>query len=225
MRGKLGIVLIFSIYLISGCTKVEKDALPLKFEDVSKIIINELQSNSIKEVILERQIDEDTRVFLYRHQEGEHINGGISVNNNYYDFGEVSMDGTPEELLRIEEIQVLGKKAVKIKGILGGNYAQSFYWFFEEELQNSLIQVDGNATEVDLDNDGKSEIIASWGTIPETRIYKLEQEEIVVSDINKSIGAQAVLMIDNKNLFEVYFEPNQPEQYEYYKDSFKKSNH
>ena len=220
MRKKIGFVLIFCIYLISGCTKVENDALPLKFEDVSKMIINDLQLDSIKEVVLERQIDVENKVFLYRHQEGDQINGGISLNNNFYDFGEVSMDGTPEELLGIEEIQVLGKKAVKISGILGGNYAQSFYWFYEEPLHNSLIQVDGNAMEIDLDNDGKSEIIASWGTIPETKIYKLKGEEIVVSDINKSIGAQAVNLIDNKNLFEVYFEPNQPERYVYSKDSF-----
>jgi len=131
------------------------------------------------------------------------------------------MENTPEDLMGIEEIQVFGKKAVKIYGILGANYAQAFYWFVGEKPEESIIQIDGNTVEIDLNSDDKNEVVATTGTIPETRIYMLKEGKIVVSDINKSIGAKSVTLQDKgKKLFEVYFEPNKPEQYVYYRDSF-----
>src|SRR5690554_7453420 len=47
------------------------------------------------------------------------------------------------------------------------------------------IQIDGNTVEIDLDSDGKNEVVATTGTIPETRIYMLKEGKIFVSDINK----------------------------------------
>ncbi|MFA7139068.1 MAG: hypothetical protein WC151_11185, partial [Bacteroidales bacterium] len=130
-------------------------------------------------------------------------------------------DNIPEDLMGIEEIQVFGRKAVKIYGILGANYAQAFYWFVEENPEKSIIQIDGNTVEIDLDNDDKNEVVATIGTIPETRIYMLKEGKIVISDVNKSIGAKSITLQDkDKRLFEVYFEPNKPEQYVFNKDSF-----
>ena len=72
-----------------------------------------------------------------------------------------------------------------------------------------------------MDSDGKNEVVATTGTIPETRIYMLKEGKVVVSDINKSIGAKSVILQDkDKKLFEVYFEPNKPEHYVFNKDSF-----
>ena len=131
------------------------------------------------------------------------------------------MENTPEDLMGIEELQIFGKRAVKFHGILGANYAQAYYWLVEEKTEDSIFQVDGSTIEIDLDNDDKKEIVATIGTIPETRIYKLKEGEIYVSDINKSIGAKSVYLKDEgKKLFEVYFEPNKPEQYVFDKDSF-----
>jgi len=105
--------------------------------------------------------------------------------------------------------------------LIGANYAQAFYWFVEEKPEESVIQVDGNTMEIDLDDDDKKEIFSTIGTIPETKIYMLKEDIIYASDINKSIGAKSVALQDkDKKLFEVYFKPNKPEQYMYYKDSF-----
>ena len=97
------------------------------------------------------------------------------MNGKSYYVGQVSMEGTPEDLMGIEEIQVFGKKAVKFYGILGANYAQAFYWLVEEKPEISVIQIDGNTIEIDSDNDGKTEVVATTGTIPETRIYMLKE--------------------------------------------------
>lgn len=51
----------------------------------------------------------------------------------------------------------------------------------------------------------------------------IEEGEIFVSNINNSIGANSTRIIDTSTrLFEVYFEPNKPELYSYFKGIFKK---
>jgi hypothetical protein len=45
--------------------------------------------------------------------------------------------------------------------LIGANYAQAFYWFVEEKAEDSIIQIDGNTIEIDLDNDDKKEIVAN----------------------------------------------------------------
>lgn len=199
----------------------ENNIYQLNFSEIDYTRIEKLQLNNINKIIEEKIIDKELSTFIFTDNENGEFKGGINLNGKSYYIGQVSMENTPEDLMGIEEIQVFGKKAVKIYGILGANYAQAFYWFVEEKPEESIIQIDGNTVEIDLDSDDKNEVVATTGTIPETRIYMLKEGKIVVSDINKSIGAKSVTLQDkDKKLFEVYFEPNKPEQYMYYRDSF-----
>ncbi len=220
-------VIVFSIVIVTavgiGLTtnpEIYKNIYPLEFSEIGYIKIENLQPNNIN-IIEEKIIDKDLGAFIFTDNENGEFKGAINLDGKFYYVGQVSVENTPEDLMGIEEIQVFGKKAVKFYGILGANYAQAFYWFVGEKMENSIIQIDGNTIEIDLDNDGKNEVVATTGTIPETRIYTLKEGKISVSDINKSIGAKAVSLHDEgKKLFEVYFEPNQPEQYAFNKDSF-----
>ena len=192
----------------------------LNFSEVDYTRIEELQLNNIN-IIEEKVIDKNLSAYIFTNNENGEYKGTINLHGKSYYIGQVSMESTPEDLMGIEELQVFGKRAVKFYGILGANYAQAYYWIVEEKTEDSVFQVDGNTIEIDLDSDDKNEIVATIGTIPETRIYKLEEGKIYVSDINKSIGAKSVYLKDEgKRLFEVYFEPNKPEQYVFNKDSF-----
>ena len=220
MKLKLLIMLLILTFLLNGCNK-EENIYPLEFFQINNVKIENLELDNINKIIEEKTIDKERSVFIFTDNENSEFKGGINLNGKSYYIGQVSMENTPEDLMGIEEIQVFGKKAVKIYGILGANYAQAFYWFVEEKPEEAIIQIDGNTVEIDLDSDGKNEVVATTGTIPETRIYMLKEGKIVVSDINKSIGAKSVSLHDEgKKLFEVYFEPNKPEQYVFYKDSF-----
>ncbi|MGI1660244.1 MAG: M56 family metallopeptidase [Desulfitobacterium sp.] len=199
----------------------EDNTYPLEFFQISNAKIENLKLDNINKIIEEKIIDKELSAFIFTDNENSEFKGGINLNGKSYYIGQVSMENTPDALMGIEEIRVFGRKAVKIYGILGANYAQAFYWFVEEKPEESIIQIDGNTMEIDLDDDDKKEIISTLGTIPETRIYMLKEGRIYASDINKSIGAKSVALQDkDKKLFEVYFEPNKPEQYMYYKDSF-----
>lgn len=221
MKLKLLIIPLILSFLLNGCSK-EDNIYPLEFFQISNAKIENLQLDNIK-IIVEKKIDKENSAFIFTDSEDNEFKGGINLNGEFYYIGVVSMENTPDNLMEIEEMQVFGKKAVKIYGILGANYAQAFYWFVDEKPEDSIIQIDGNTMEIDLDDDDKKEIISTLGTIPETRIYKLKEGRIYASDINKSIGAKSVALQDkDKKLFEVYFEPKKPEQYMYHKDSFKK---
>ncbi len=220
MKFKLLIIFLTLACLLNGCSK-EDNIYPLEFFQINNVKIENLELDNINKIIEEKTIDKERSAFIFTDNENSEFKGGINFNGNSYYIGQVSMDNIPEDLMGIEEIQVFGRKAVKIYGILGANYAQAFYWFVEENPEKSIIQIDGNTVEIDLDNDDKNEVVATIGTIPETRIYMLKEGKIVISDVNKSIGANSITLQDkDKRLFEVYFEPNKPEQYVFNKDSF-----
>lgn len=216
------IILLVTIVILSGCSKSEGELLPLNFSAVEQISISYLQVDEIQEIIQEIDISDDIKAFLFKAPGNEGIYGGFSLRDKSFNIGEVSMENTPIELMGIKEVEVFGKDAIKFYGILGANYAQAFYWFYEDSPENQVIQVDGNTSEIDIDDDGTKEIIATTGTIPETSIFRLDENKIESANVNQSINAQAVSMInEQRKIFEVYFEPNKTKRYTYYKGSLK----
>lgn len=226
MRLRLLVIIFILTFLINGCNKAEDNTYQLDYFEVIKVKADNLYLDNRYKIIEEKRFDNEVSVFLFKDNENSQIYGGINLKGKSYDLGEVSVDNTPDDLMGIEEVQVFGKKAVKIYGILGANYAQAFYFLIEENLEGleeSIIQIDGYTVEIDLDDDGKKEIVSTLGTIPETKIFTFKEDSIYGSDINKSIGAKSVLLQDNdKKLFQVYFESNKPEQYVYHEGSLLK---
>lgn len=197
--------------------------LHLEFSETGRREIKELDFYNEINTIEERTIAEGICAFIFTDDEDGEYEGAISKDGKSYCIGQVSMENTPDGLMGMKEVQVFGMRAVKFFGVLGANYAQTFYWLVDEKMEDSVIQTDGSAVEIDLDSDGRNEIVSTAGTIPETRIYIMRESKILVSDINKSIGAKSVSLNDKEEkLFEVYFEQNKPERYVYQNSSFVK---
>jgi len=221
-------LIVFSVMLVTTAgagiiTRLKgyqsNNTFPLEFTAADTIKIEQLDDSDIK-VMTEVIVDKDKSAFIFLDEESGEYRGAVNVDGKSYDIGQVSMENAGEDLPGIEETQVFGMTAVKFYGVLGANYAQAFYWLVERKAEDSVLQIDGNTREVDLDSDDKKEIVATTGTIPETKIYMLKDASIVAADVNKAMGAKAVLLQDESNkLFEVYFEPNKPEQFVYQNDS------
>ena len=200
-------LIVFSVMLVTTAgagiiTRLKgyqsNNTFPLEFTAADTIKIEQLDDSDIK-VMTEVIVDKDKSAFIFLDEESGEYRGAVNVDGKSYDIGQVSMEN-----------------AVKFYGVLGANYAQAFYWLVERKAEDSVLQIDGNTREVDLDSDDKKEIVATTGTIPETKIYMLKDASIVAADVNKAMGAKAVLLQDESNkLFEVYFEPNKPEQFVY----------
>lgn len=238
MKGKLCVILVLFLVL-SGCSQVpntqasnpqvggeelgekdnsqEKETLSLTFEEVTPFPISHFTGNVESEVLNEKILDQGIIVKLFNNKSNAQVSGSIQVNGKVYLIEDVSMEGASDEIYGIEETEVFGKKAIKIYGILGANYGVNYYWFYEQEpVENSIIKIEGNTEEIDLDDSGRKEIISSIGTVAETSIYLLREDKIIVSNINKSMNAQAVYLLNrDTKIFEVYFGPNDMKHYHY----------
>lgn len=196
----------------------DKEILALMFEEITPFPISHLTGDVEGGVILiEKILDKGIVVKLFNNKSNAHISGSIQINGKVYLIEDVSVEGTPDELYGIEEIEVFGKKAVKIYGTLGANSGVSYYWFYEQDqVENSIIKIEGNTEEIDIDDSGSKEIVSSMGTVAETSVYLSREDKIVASNINKSINAQAVYLIKREiPIFEVYFGPNNMKHYCY----------
>jgi hypothetical protein len=211
------IIIIVALLALIGINPSD-EIYRLDFSEIDKIKIEKLDLKNIK-VIEEKIIDKDHCAFIYTDDTNGGYKGAIQVNGESYYIGQVSMENTPDHLMGIEETQVFEKKAVKFYGILGANYVHSVYWLVAEKTEDAIFQIEGNTLETDLDDDGKIEIIATTGTIPETRVYVLKDGKIVVANINESMGAKSVSYDESYKLFEVYFDTNQLELYVYQNES------
>lgn len=222
VKSKIIIVILF-ILILSGCSNNETEILPLNYSEINlQSITNQISQDEIYKIIQEESVNNDTKAFLFQTGEDSDIFGGLKIGDIYYDLGAVSIMNTPVELLGVEEQEIFGETAIKFHGLLGANYSYSLYWFVNKGITNSVLQVDGHTAEIDINNDKQNELVSTIGTIPETRIYKFENDKVLVADINNSIEAKTVTFNQDKNIFEVYFEPNKPKYYSIYDNSLKR---
>lgn len=214
MKRKLFITILMILVMLMGCHQ-KAQAYPLKFSPVSYVAMESLNFDQIDQMVEEKVIDNGLKAFIFQDHDGE-MKGGVQINGRVYGIGQLAMENPQGDLMGIQEVQVFGKKAVKIYGALGADYLQAFYWFVEENPEASIIQVDGHTMEIDLDGDDGNEILATFGTIPKTKVYMFQEDSLCVADLNESLGAESVALKDiAQRVFEVYFEPNKPEQWHY----------
>lgn len=211
------IVIILILSFLTSCNKNNQSDITLDYKPMqpninTAIIDLDLDINVIKEsnVLGYKSI-------LYKIDSEGDIYGGVYLNDKVLSIGPVSMNSTPDDLLVISESNVFGKNLIKFSGIPGANYAKSVYLEVEDELVTPLFEVDGNIIEIDLDQDGIKEMITTIGTIADTNIYKYLNNQIYISNLNRSINAQSVIFNMENHGFEAYFENNKSNLY-YYKD-------
>lgn len=208
---RMSLFIILILCLLTGCGNNMSKTFNLNYTQVEKKSeITKISEVDIDNIIRKLELN-DALVFLYRPQtDPEQINGGVKIKGNFYDVGLVSVYQEGNE---IQLKNLFGKKLVKLCGALGANYSQAIYLSIEDSNPNVILQVDGHVMEKDIDNDTEDEIISSWGTPTNTKIYKNIGDAIMVSDLNQSTNAQVVLYRDELNLFEIYAKPNEPRFY------------
>jgi hypothetical protein len=208
---------IFSIFLfafiLSACSNTPEASIDLDFESTHSNLSSQLVQSNF-DVVQESTIH-GYKVILFKTEKDSDIQGGIYVNDKLYSIGPVSMSMSTDDMLFLTESNVFGKEIIRYSGVLGANYARSVYVEVINDVVSPLIEVDGNIVETDLDHDGVNEVITSIGTISETSIYRIHNNSIHVANVNQSLQAEAVDYIVEKNIFEVYFAPQNSSIYLY----------
>ncbi len=179
-----------------------------------------LKKGSISKIVKEKDIG-NGRVIIFE-KNREYFNAAFERDKKIYDLGAVSENFLSDIiLLSINETKIGEKELVRIDGVFGANCAQSNYFMIDGSSPVKFLTLDGNVTEMDLDKDGKTEIVTSSGTGAQTFIYKCTDENILVADVNKTLG-NAIAVIYRNNYFEAYYKDkaNVPMYFKYTKDGF-----
>ncbi|MCG8502230.1 MAG: hypothetical protein MJB12_17740 [Firmicutes bacterium] len=207
----LAIVLIIVSYMNTNLfTKKYDTMIPLKFDEVvnSKNEIESLDESQIVKVLKDKIIDHNVRIFIFiKENDKEYIYGGAEINNNLFDLGIIAMTLTEQnlDLISVNSTKLCNTDLLRITGVLGANYSQANYYLINDGVPQNFISIDGNIREVDLDNDGITEVISSYGTAPYTYIYKCNKDSMLVADINKTLQAGAAWFNDKNKTFEAFY--------------------
>ena len=178
----------------------------------------------VEEVLKVKEIDDGRLVKLLKNKTNDLISGAIQVGDTIHLIPELSRRDISEESYGIEEVEVFGKKAIKFYGELRGYRSLNYYWFYdqeEEEEEDAILQVAGKAIEIDLNGNGKKEVVASIDLTDITIIYVYREDVVMSARINSSINAKSVKLLDeDSKIFEVYFETGYKGYYLFENDSF-----
>lgn len=146
-------------------------------------------------------------IIFSKQDDNEFIYGAYETKDTLYELGVVGglSSQLDDELLSIKEIKLFNKSLIRIKGVFGANAPVQNYFSIEDGKAVPFLRVEtGHATEVDLDDDGTEEIISSHGTPISTYIYKWEDGEFSISNVNEALGATSVYLNEEKQ-FEAFF--------------------
>lgn len=178
-------------------------------------------------MIKEKQLEIGKIILYLTRSDKEYLHAAFLSDTEAYDLGVVSevKNFNPAIFNRKEDdlnavvtkpLERLGGTLIRLDGIYGANAPQSNYYLVVEGIPKPFLRVDGHITEVDLDLDGWEEIIASSGTPPQTTIYKWDNGVFLSADVNKMLGADAVLFVNRGRLvfFAAYYK-GQPDRRNY----------
>lgn len=92
----------------------------------------------------------------------------------------------------------------------------------DKGIPKKILHIEAGVTEIDLNADGQEEIIASVGTPANTQIYKMENAQIVVADLNKSLNALDVSFNKDQKTFNVMFKDKTTKIYKFHEKGLMK---
>lgn len=149
--------------------------------------------------------------YMYiKEDDSEDLHGGYGGKDGFYDLGTVgSILNSDNGLTCVRALQLYGKTLIKFQGIFGSHVLQTNYFAMEEGIPKPFLSVDGLTTEMDADGDGKKEIVAELsGTIPSVNIFKWDGRSLLVSSVDKALGADSVEFNPEDGSFRAYYKAN-----------------
>jgi hypothetical protein len=222
---KLLIATVLAFMLCSGCSNAAKDTLlepadpiTLQFipvEDVQEI--HEVRQIAEEEIVREQVVSEGTIILYTKQGDSDYLYGAYKTKDAIFELGVVSgwFDNV-DEFLSIDELNLFDTRLVRIKGIFGANAPVQNYYSIEHGKINTFLCIDtGHALEVDLDGNGTVEIISSHGAAIQTYIYRWENDQFTIADVNEALGATSVYLNPDEQLEAFYHSTQTSQRFSY----------
>ncbi|OPZ94362.1 MAG: hypothetical protein BWY74_00626 [Firmicutes bacterium ADurb.Bin419] len=191
--------------------------IPLAFENIENLDFEQkmqtLNENSIKEVIKEYHA-EGVTLFTFRKKDDDFIIYlGIKADKLY----EVDEVGYGNFEVQIKSTFLFGKSLISVEGIVGSTAPVTYYIYIENSVPKIFLFLDQSVSEIDVDSDGNKDIISS--VLGSTEIYKIKNDQLIYSSLNKTLNADNVFFSEEKDLiFVAYSEPSEQTKYKLTKE-------
>ncbi|MFC5531206.1 hypothetical protein [Cohnella yongneupensis] len=161
------------------------------------------------DILLEKPVDGGTIIAYAKPKDAENVYAQYRTEAARYELGVVGglspkMD---DEQLSVTTLELYGRSLVRINGVFGANAPVQNYYALEDDGGIApFLRVDtGHAQEIDLDGDGTTEIISTYGLPTQTYVYAYEDNRFKMADVNAALGALAVYLGNNGG-FEANYE-------------------
>lgn len=124
----------------------------------------------------------------------DYLYAALTAKDGVYDLGEIAgyvynNDGD----VSVEDSFVFKKRLIKLTGTVGASATLTRYVSIDNGVPKPVLLVDtGHVRHLDLDFDGKEEVVASSGTLSKTYVYRWNRDHAEVCDLNELLGATAV---------------------------------
>lgn len=196
---------------------VQADEIKLNFSEKPFLDKNfpEMTKENIGNILGVNVIDGITQTFYLPLENDESDVIGtysyITVNNKNYFLGKTldrfEEEGIEKFYLTLSSIN----KKIKVyewREVLGANYIKTLFLVIQDEIPRLIAEVDGWAFNIDIDNDGKVETVATVGSAPNTTLYKWDflNRSISFVNLNEATGSYAVEYDKEDHYFKVFID-------------------
>jgi hypothetical protein len=185
------------------------EPIPLRFEPVkSRQDIKTEEKSQVANMVGETAEADGGIAYIYKKaDDGEDLHGGYAGKDGFYDLGAVgSIMNSDDSLTSVKVLQLYGKTLIKLQGVFGSHVLRTSYFAVEDGVPKPFLSVDGLTTEMDINGDGKKEIVAELsGTIPSVSICEWDGKSLLASGVDKALGADSVEFNHEDGSFRAYY--------------------
>ena len=187
------------------------EPIPLRFASVKNIQDVKIEQKSqIGNMMDSADVDGGTAFIYKKADDKEYWHGGYAGKDGFYDLGAVgNIMNSADDLTYVKVLQLYGKTLIKLQGVFGSHVLSANYFAMEDGVPKPFLSVDGLSTEMDINGDGKKEVVAELsGTIPSVNIFKSDGNSFSVASVDKALGVESVIFNHEDGSFIAYYKAN-----------------
>ena len=163
------------------------------------------------DTVLQRLATDQGTVLLYtKRYDRENVHAALVTKERAFDLSPIS-NLLNWELTTAAIVHLLREPIpfLRIQGVFGANTVKNLYYRIDRGFPLPMIEVDGNVYEIDLDNDGNTEIVLVSGIPKLTIVFSYAEERFQEVNVNLSLKTKSAQLNTETNLIEVF--PSIPE--------------
>lgn len=135
------------------------------------------------------------RVTVYAKKgDADYLHAALTAKDGVYDLGGIAGYGYDKDGdVTVEDVFLFKKQLIKLTGTVGASASMTRYVSLDNGVPKPVLFVDtGHVRHLDLDFDGREEVVASAGTLARTYVYRWNEDHAEMCDLNEALGASSV---------------------------------